>query len=77
MGGRGGEGAGCTAPTFRGEAGDPIAMHHSVLPTTTRYSCTYATPSQLYFCHPHPHFLSSFLIIVLCRFRRDLFFLVR
>ncbi|KYN36735.1 hypothetical protein ALC56_08526 [Trachymyrmex septentrionalis] len=22
---------GCTAPTFRGEAGDPIAMHHPVL----------------------------------------------
>lgn len=38
---------GCTAPTFRGEAGDPIAMHHPVLPTTTRYSRTYATPSPL------------------------------
>lgn len=32
-------GGGCSAPTFRGEASDPIAMHHSVLPTT--YS-TYA-----------------------------------
>lgn len=40
---------GCTAPTFRGEAGDPIAMHHPVLPTTIRYSCTYATLSQLHF----------------------------
>jgi len=36
---------GRTAPTFRGEAGDPMAMHHPVLPTTTRYSCTYATPA--------------------------------
>lgn len=47
---------GCTAPTFRGEAGDPIAMHHPVLPTTIRYSCTYATLSQLRFPLP---FLSS------------------
>lgn len=40
---------GCTAPTFRGEAGDPIAMHHPVLPTTTRYSRTYATSSPFPF----------------------------
>lgn len=63
---------GCTAPTFRGEAGDPIAMHHPVLPTTIRYSCTYARPSRNFtslFCSCLSLSLTSSLIAALCRFR--------
>ncbi|KAL0125870.1 hypothetical protein PUN28_004728 [Cardiocondyla obscurior] len=41
---------GCTAPTFRGEAGDPIAMHHPVLyQQLPAIAAPMRPPSQLLF----------------------------
>ncbi|KYM99884.1 hypothetical protein ALC62_09505 [Cyphomyrmex costatus] len=74
---------GCTAPTFRGEAGDPIAMHHPVLyqqlpaiVVPTRPSRNFSSLSLSLF--PLPPLSLSFLvsssfsfIAALCRFRRN------
>ena len=60
---------GCSAPTFRGEATDPIAMHHSVPPTTTYYihtSIQWFTKVFQHLSKPYIDILLLLLLLLLC-----------